>query len=57
MNRHHLRGVLRRWQDVLGLAGVRDEARLKDLPDEEAEAWRAFWADVAAHLKRLDEED
>jgi hypothetical protein len=33
------------------LAGVRDEAALAKLPEEERKAWQALWADVAAILK------
>jgi serine/threonine-protein kinase len=34
------------------VAGVRDEADLGRLPEEERAAWRAFWADVNAFLAK-----
>ncbi len=44
------RSVLRRWQTDPDLAGVRDEAGLAALPDDERAAWRQFWSDVAVTL-------
>jgi Flp pilus assembly protein TadD len=42
------RRALRHWQTDPDLAGVRDAAGLAALPDDEREAWRQFWAEVAA---------
>jgi serine/threonine protein kinase/tetratricopeptide (TPR) repeat protein len=36
------------WQKDADLAGVRDEARLAELPTEERKEWRRLWADLAA---------
>jgi tetratricopeptide (TPR) repeat protein len=36
------------WRHDPDLAGLRDEAELAKLPDEEREAWHRLWADVAA---------
>jgi tetratricopeptide (TPR) repeat protein len=40
------------WQQHLDLAGVRDEKALITLPQAEQKAWRQFWADVNALLKK-----
>ena len=32
------------------LAGIRDEAGLAKLPEDERETWRVFWADLEAVL-------
>ena len=34
------------------LAGIREEAGLAKLPEDERETWRAFWAEVDAALAR-----
>jgi tetratricopeptide (TPR) repeat protein/tRNA A-37 threonylcarbamoyl transferase component Bud32 len=44
------RRTLRYWQETPDLAGVRDAAGLAALPADEQDAWRKFWADVAAAL-------
>jgi tetratricopeptide (TPR) repeat protein/tRNA A-37 threonylcarbamoyl transferase component Bud32 len=44
------RRVLRHWQSDPDLTGVRDAAGLAALPDDEWDAWRRFWDDVAAAL-------
>jgi serine/threonine protein kinase/Flp pilus assembly protein TadD len=43
-----LRQTLNRWQKDREYAIVRDEAALVRLPEVEQEAWRRFWAEVAA---------
>ncbi len=35
------------------LAGVREEANLKKLPEDERKAWQTLWAEVNALLNRL----
>jgi serine/threonine protein kinase/Tfp pilus assembly protein PilF len=40
------------WQRHRDLASVRDAAALANLPEEEREAWRKFWADVGDLLAR-----
>jgi serine/threonine protein kinase/Flp pilus assembly protein TadD len=45
---------LREWQTDSDMACVRDEAALAKLPEAEREAWRKFWADLAALLARAD---
>jgi Flp pilus assembly protein TadD len=44
--------TLRHWKDDSDLAGLRDEAALKALPEEEQAACRALWAEVDAVLAR-----
>jgi serine/threonine protein kinase/Flp pilus assembly protein TadD len=36
------------WQTDTALAGVRDQAALEKLPDDERREWQRLWADVAA---------
>jgi hypothetical protein len=43
------------WQQDADLASVRDKAALDKLPDDEREAWRALWAEVAGLLKKVEE--
>jgi Flp pilus assembly protein TadD len=43
---------LRHWKDDADLAGLRDEAALKALPEEEQQACRALWAEVDALLRK-----
>jgi hypothetical protein len=38
--------IVRRWQEIADLASVRDEKALAALPQDEAAAWRTFWAEV-----------
>ncbi len=47
--------TLRRWNDNPNLAGVRDEANLKKLPEQERKAWQALWAEVAALLAKIED--
>jgi Flp pilus assembly protein TadD len=44
--------TLRHWKDDADLAGLRDEAALKALPEEEQKACRALWAEVDALLRK-----
>jgi serine/threonine-protein kinase len=48
-------GALKRCKGDHDLAGVRDADALEKLAAEERDAWRAFWADVDALLKELQE--
>jgi tetratricopeptide (TPR) repeat protein len=52
-DRHATRTMLQHWQLDTNLAGVRDAAPLKKLPDKEYDAWRQLWSDVAAVLERV----
>jgi tetratricopeptide (TPR) repeat protein len=42
--------MLRHWQTVADLAGVRDKTALAQLPEAERKKWANFWGDVAALL-------
>ena len=42
--------TLQHWKTDTDLAGIRDEAAIKDVPEEEQKALRAFWARVDAIL-------
>jgi hypothetical protein len=44
--------TLAHWQRDPDLAGVRDTDALKQLPEDEREAWRKLWAEVAALRQR-----
>jgi hypothetical protein len=44
--------TLRTWQQHVNLATVREEKEMAKLAAAEQEAWRQFWADVAALLER-----
>jgi hypothetical protein len=44
--------ALQNWQETRELAGLRDEAGLSALPQDEQKAWRAFWADVNVLLRK-----
>jgi serine/threonine-protein kinase len=46
--------TLTRWQRDSDLAAIRDTDALKRLPEEEREAWRKLWADLAALHKRAE---
>src|SRR5262249_35107089 len=46
------RHILKHWQSDADLAGVRDAAAIKKLPDEERQAWKQLWADIDALLKK-----
>jgi serine/threonine protein kinase/Flp pilus assembly protein TadD len=43
---------MRRWQGAADFAGVRGEAALAGLPEQERPGWQQLWADVAATLAR-----
>jgi tetratricopeptide (TPR) repeat protein len=45
---------LRIWQCHVDFAGVRDEAELKKLPENEQALWRKLWMDVAALVDRAE---
>jgi tetratricopeptide (TPR) repeat protein len=45
--------TLRHWKDDADLAGLRDEAALKALLEEEQKACRALWAEVDALLRKV----
>jgi tetratricopeptide (TPR) repeat protein len=47
--------ALRHWQKDTDLAGLREAAALKKLPAAEREAFAQLWADVAALVKRVEE--
>jgi serine/threonine-protein kinase len=44
--------ALRHWQRDADLAGLRDDKALAGLPDEERDACRKLWADVAALVQK-----
>jgi serine/threonine-protein kinase len=45
--------ILKHWQSVADLAGVRDPEALAKLPEAERDAWGKLWADVEALLATL----
>jgi Flp pilus assembly protein TadD len=49
------RQQMQHWQQDADLASVRDREALDRLPDDERDAWRQLWADVADLLKKLEE--
>ncbi len=51
----HVCETLQHWKADRDLASVRDEADVKKLPEQERKAWHAFWAEVAALLKKTGE--
>jgi hypothetical protein len=40
------------WERDFDLAGIHDEAELAKLPEAERMAFRKYWADVGARLKK-----
>ena len=44
--------TLQHWQKDTDLAGIRDPEARARLPEAEQNAWRAFWAEVDALLKK-----
>src|SRR5262249_19170920 len=50
--RAEVRQAIQNWQFDLDLACVRDEGALAKFPEAERQAWRQFWADVGALLKK-----
>jgi hypothetical protein len=48
--------ALRHWQKDPDVAGIRDQEALAKLPPEERAAYERLWADVAALLKKAEEE-
>jgi hypothetical protein len=51
-DRARLQEVLRGWQAIPDLAGVRDAGALAALPADERAEWEKLWADVAATRTR-----
>lgn len=47
-----VRPTLEHWKVDSDLAGLRDEAALAKLPEEERRAWRSLWSDVETLLKK-----
>jgi hypothetical protein len=45
---------MRHWQQDGDLAGIRDQAALKALPEEERTACERLWADVAELLQKAE---
>jgi hypothetical protein len=43
---------LRHWKANPDLSGVRDPDALAKLPDQEQQAWRSFWSEVDALLRK-----
>jgi serine/threonine-protein kinase len=54
-SRPEIREHLRTWQNTPSFAEVREEKELEKLPPAEREAWRQFWADVAALWHKVEE--
>jgi tetratricopeptide (TPR) repeat protein len=52
--RGEVRSRLARWQKEPDLASVRDPAALDQLPDDERQAWRQLWDEVAALLRKVE---
>jgi serine/threonine-protein kinase len=50
-----VREWLRHWQQDADLAEVRDQQALDQLPEDEREAWRRLWQDVATLLAKVKE--
>jgi hypothetical protein len=50
--RAEVQRTLRHWQRDPDLAGIRDEAKVAQLPEAEREACRRLWSDVEALLER-----
>jgi thiol-disulfide isomerase/thioredoxin/tetratricopeptide (TPR) repeat protein len=51
------REALQRWQEDRDLAGLRDAVALTQLPAEERAAFTQLWADVAALVKKAEEQE
>ena len=48
--------MLQHWQKDADLAGIRYQDAVAGLPADEQEACKQLWADVAALLKKVEEE-
>jgi tetratricopeptide (TPR) repeat protein len=53
--REAVRQRLTHWQQDADLAPVRDKPALDRLPDDERQAWRQLWENVATLLKKVEE--
>jgi serine/threonine-protein kinase len=51
-DRVRLTRAVQRWKNETDLAGVRDPDALAKLPAPEQQAWRSFWSDVDALLRK-----
>jgi hypothetical protein len=49
-----VRERLEHWRQDADLAGLRDPVALKKLPEDEREAWRALWSEVASLQKKAE---
>jgi len=52
-NKELVAKTLAHWKQDADLAGIRDEAVLAKLPEDERTLWQSLWADVDAMLKRV----
>jgi eukaryotic-like serine/threonine-protein kinase len=52
--RERVQQTLKHWQDDADLSGLRDAAELAQLPADEQEACKKFWADVRTLLDKAD---
>ena len=50
-----VRRALQNWRVDRDLTSVRDDSHLQRLPQGEQKAWQAFWSDVAALLKKVED--
>jgi hypothetical protein len=51
-----VRERLTHWQQDAELACVRDRGALDKLPESERQAWQQLWDDVAALLRRAEQQ-
>jgi serine/threonine-protein kinase len=51
-----VQGVMRRWQQVPDLAGIRDPAALVQLPAGERNACEVLWVEVQALIDRAQQD-
>jgi tetratricopeptide (TPR) repeat protein len=55
--RRQIEREMQHWQKDIDLAGVRDEPALSQMTAVERSAFRKFWIEVDAILRKIDEED
>jgi serine/threonine-protein kinase len=55
MDRKQVQDTLQHWQQDPDLGEVRDAATLTKLPTEERNAWQKLWSEVAALLRKAEE--